>query len=645
MKFLIFAFLAAFSLLAHSSDADGPDGLDGLEGFVDGAVVGFTAAHSGFAGAIVSVVYKGEVVLLKGYGVGDVEKQTPIDPNRSLFRIGSITKTFLSLAVMQMVERGELDLDADVNTYLTQFKIPDAFGTPITLRHILHHRAGFEDAVAGHLFQQDPEKALDMGEYLVQHMPERVRPPGQSSSYTNYGIALAGYIVEQQSGLDFPTYLERHIFAPLGMDHTTIREPLGRSHPYTIRPELEALLVTGHAKGTDGKPVAKPHDLIVGVAPAGAISSTASDMAKYMLARLNNDEYEGGRLLSAETTAYMQERHFDDRPLVQDAVYAMLEGELDGYRIRWHNGGSSSFFSNMWLFPDLELGVFVSTNSSDGGPQLSGNLPEAIFRQYFPSLLSFEAPTPPSDFAMRGQNYAGEYLPSRRSYTKLEKLLNIAQPFNVSVDQEGYLIVSGAGQTTKYAEIEEGVFQTAEPIDEDRQRAGYLYFYFDEAKRPVRMSFSANDPIRVSFKESTAFFYMALGLSILFGTTTLLGSWRRAGRDVDATVGGKFASGLAVVGSLAAYAIVLGLVLTTIPVSGGNMDSIFFHWPPAAIQMAVIASIVIAFVAPLSLLLLVLAWKDSGWGWFRKLHHLAISLSLVALAFALNEWNMIGFYY
>ena len=136
MKFLIFAFLAAFSVLAHASDADG---LDGLEGFVDGAVEGFTAAHSGFAGAIVSVVYKGEVVLLKGYGVGDAEMQTPIDPNRSLFRIGSITKTFLSLAVMQMVERGELDLDADVNTYLTQFKIPDAFGTPITLRHILHH--------------------------------------------------------------------------------------------------------------------------------------------------------------------------------------------------------------------------------------------------------------------------------------------------------------------------------------------------------------------------------------------------------------------------------------------------------------------------------------------------------------------------
>jgi CubicO group peptidase (beta-lactamase class C family) len=326
------------------------DTLPGLEAFVDGIIEGAMTQHMALPGITVSVVKEGEVVLLKGYGLANVEQQVPVDPATSLFRIGSITKTFTGLAVMQLVEQGKLDLDADVNTYLTAFKIPDTFPQPITLGALISHRAGFEDAALGILFQQQPEKLESLEDFLKNHIPARVHPPGLVSTYTNYGIALAGYIVQVVSGQDYADYIEEHIFRPLQMNHSTVREPLGADNPKSIPAELEALLATGYAKGPDGQPKAQPVDLVGAVGPAGAISSTALDMARYMIARLDNDRYhggdsyEGGRLVSAETSERMHRRLYDDRPGVVDMAHAMGDDVVEGYQWRWHNGGTTTFF-------------------------------------------------------------------------------------------------------------------------------------------------------------------------------------------------------------------------------------------------------------------------------------------------------------
>ncbi len=634
-----------FGITAHSASSEPPGTLPGLEAFVDGTVEAMMTDHPALPGVTISVVHEGEVVLLKGYGFADLESRTPVDPSRSLFRIGSITKTFTGLAVMQMVERGELDLDADINTYLEAFKIPEAFGSPITLRHLLNHRAGFEDGLAGHLFAREPSEAMHMSDYLPLHMTERVRPPAQSSTYTNYGIALAGYIVEVVSGQDFATYLDEHIFQPLNMHHTTIREPLGAGHPQTMQPALEALLATGYAKGANGKPVAKPQDLILQVAPAGAISSTAADMARYMIARLDGDRYEGGRLVSPEMTEYMQRRPFNDRPLILDMGYAMAEGSLDGYQYRWHNGGGSTFFSDMSMFPDLGMGIFISTNSSDGGAKLAARVPQLIFEKYFPTRLETNAPLPPADFVSRGQVYSGQYLATRRSYTKLEKVIALPQVFDVSVDDEGYLVVSGGGQTRRYAEIEDGVFQTADTIKEGRNRYGYLYFYDNDDGLPVRFSVSTTDPVRISFIESPSFFYLALGLAFLLSTTFLLSGWRRIGRGLDHTTAEKWASRLGILGAVTVYAAVTGLGLFITLIAGGDLDPIIFDWPPAPLRVAVVSATVVPIIAIAMLLLWGRAWHDKGWDSLRKLHYLAFCLTLVTATIAFSEWNMIGFRY
>src|SRR6476659_4584829 len=179
-----------------------------LDGFMS-----YSLAKDDIAGAVVVVVKDGQILTQKGYGYSDVAKQKPVDPAKTLFRPGSVSKLFTWTAVMQLVEQGKLNLDTDVNTYL-DFKIPPYDGKPITLRNIMTHTAGFEEVIKD-LIAHDPKALMPLGTYVKTHLPERVFAPGTTPAYSNYATALAGYIIERQSGETFDNYIEHHIFAPL----------------------------------------------------------------------------------------------------------------------------------------------------------------------------------------------------------------------------------------------------------------------------------------------------------------------------------------------------------------------------------------------------------------------------------------------
>jgi len=188
------------------------------------------------AGATIATVRDGELFFAKGYGYEDIEKKVSVDPEQTLFRVGSTSKLFTWTAVMQLVEEGKLDFDADVNTYLTDFKIPDTYPEPITVRNLLRHTAGFEDGGLGYLYERSPDGFVHLGEFLSLYMPARVRPPATDfassigAAYSNWGAALAGHIVATVSGMSFDEYIERRILQPLGMTRSTFREaPIPRS--------------------------------------------------------------------------------------------------------------------------------------------------------------------------------------------------------------------------------------------------------------------------------------------------------------------------------------------------------------------------------------------------------------------------------
>src|SRR3546814_7972076 len=179
---------------------------------------------------------------------------------------------------MQLVDQCKLDLDADVNQYL-DFEIPAYEGKPATLRQIMTHTAGFEEQIRALITAKDSE-ITPLGEALKHWVPERIHEPGSTPAYSNYATAVAGYIVERVSGESFDDYIDRHIFEPLGMAHSSFRQPLP--------PALLAKMSKGYSKASDGEP--KDYEFI-SLAPAGSLASTGADMARFMIAHLQNGPY------------------------------------------------------------------------------------------------------------------------------------------------------------------------------------------------------------------------------------------------------------------------------------------------------------------------------------------------------------------
>jgi len=389
-----------------NSSRSGPTDPAELEAFLDGLIGAAMADHHVAGGAVV-VVRDGRVLLTKGYGWANVGTRAPVDPDRSLFRVGSVTKTFTWTAVMQLVEAGKLDLDRDVSAYL-DFAIPATFEAPVTLRHLMTHTAGYEDDNRDQE-ASDPADNVPLAEWLPSHQPARVREPGRSSSYSNWGAALAGYIVELVSGSSYEDYLEQHIFTPLGMRHTTARQPL----PARLRDAMSE----GYG-WEDGAYVPKPWEIVKGAAPAGAISATATDMARWMLAHLEPDP-SGHGILDPATLALMHRRAFAHDPRVNGWALGFYEKSSHGVRVIGHSGGSRWFHTELALLPEEHLGIFASFNTDTGSEIAFGRLLEAFLDHYYR--------TPPAPRVEHGglERFSGIYLFNRRSYTTFQKAFGL----------------------------------------------------------------------------------------------------------------------------------------------------------------------------------------------------------------------------
>jgi CubicO group peptidase (beta-lactamase class C family) len=400
---------------------------DDIAGFLDGFMPQ-QIEHADIAGAVVAVVKDGKLLFAKGYGYSDVEKKLPVSPETTLFRPGSISKLFTWTAVMQQVELGKLDLDRDVNDYL-DFKIPSAFGKPITLRNIMTHSTGFEET-AKDLFVGSEQDLRPNGEYLRVHMPARIFPPGTTPAYSNYATTMAAYIVERVSGQNFNDYVEEHEFKPLNMTHATFRQPL----PEVLKPLMSKgyLLGSGEPKGFE----------FVQVAPAGSLSASAVDMTHFMIAHLQNGRYGDGQILMPETAVEMHARQ-DGWPAAMHAMcLGFYEQSQNGHRTIGHGGDTVSFHSNLHLILDSNVGLFVSYNSP-GRAEIDprGSLFESFMNRYFPA--------PPPDepvlatAAQDASTVAGTYEVSRRFETNVLAVTTVLGETKVSVNPKDNTISLG----------------------------------------------------------------------------------------------------------------------------------------------------------------------------------------------------------
>lgn len=385
-----------------------------LRAFIDG-VMRTHLRDKHIAGATISIVKDGKVLLAKGYGFTDEKKQVPVRADSTLFRIGSISKMFTWFSVMQLVSQGKLDLQADINTYLKDFKIPATYPEPITLKHLMTHTPGFEDLVIG-LFAKDSTGIKPLGQLLAGQIPDRVRPPGTFASYSNHGTGMAAYIVEQISGMSFNDYVEKNILSPLAMSRTSFRQPLPKA--------LSPLMSKGY-KYVGGVYTEKDFEFVP-LYPVGAASASATDMVPFMRAMLEGGKLGNFTLLDSATLALMEAPAHQHHPSVNPMRYGFIDMSRSGVTVIGHGGDTFWFHSMMALFPASNLGLFVSFNTDTGSGVASAVMDEFIDR-YF-GEASLKAPMKVKKEFLN--QFIGNYRANRYAYhdmTTVASMLNDAK--------------------------------------------------------------------------------------------------------------------------------------------------------------------------------------------------------------------------
>ena len=384
--------------------------------FFDG-LVPYMLKRNDIAGAVIAVVKDGKLVFTQGYGYADVGKRTPVIPDQTLFRIGSVSKLFTWTAVMQLVAAGKIDLNADVNQYL-DFKIPEKFGKPITMHDLMTMTPGFAEVIRDLIFAA-PRKPFALRQYLVERMPPRIFPPGKVVAYSNYGATLAGYIVQRVSGEPFDQYVETHILKPLQMAHSTFAQPLP--------PALADDLATGYITATDKETV--PFE-IVEPYPAGSFTSSATDMAKFMIMQLQGGQFDGNTILPAATVQLMHSPHYNAAPDINGYDYGFYRENRNGLRIIGHGGDTLAFHSDLHLLLDKDIGIFMSFNSAGKAPNgTAEGVRTELFRAFLDRYFPYAAPLQPTAASAKADaaRVAGWYWASRREDSALRLIFSLGQ--------------------------------------------------------------------------------------------------------------------------------------------------------------------------------------------------------------------------
>jgi len=600
------------------------------DGFMSYALV-----RGDVAGAVVVVVKDGAVLFEKGYGYSDMTARTAVGPDKTLFRIGSTSKLFTWTAVMQLVEQGKLDLDADINGYL-DFKIPARDGKPITLRNIMTHTAGFEESLKN-LIATDPSRLLTLEASVKRWTPERIYAAGSTPAYSNYAVALAGYIVARVSGESFDDYIDRHLFAPLGMEHSTSRQPL----PTALQPDMSK----GYALASQP---AKPYELIA-AAPAGALASTGSDMARFMIAHLQNGTYGANRILRAETAQQMHTTALTMIPPLDRMMLGFYESNYNGHRIIAHGGDTQWFHSDLNLFIDNGVGLFMSVNST-GKEGAAYPIRDALFREfcdrYFPGPTA-TGKVAPEVAAEHAHRMSGRYESSRRAQSSFFSFLYLAEQVKVTTNDDGTIDVSSlhglADQPLRWREIEPFVWRE---VGGKTLLAAKL-----ENGRVHRFSVNGFSPFTVfepvPWWRSAAWLLPLLIISVAALTLTAL-AWpaaalmrRRAGAllnlagaDLKAYRLSRIAAASVAI-TLTAWVVTLASALSNLRLLSPDLDGWFW-------VLQLISVVVFPVAAGVSVWSLHVVWAAKR-GWCARGWSVVLVVSCITVVWAALVFKLIGF--
>jgi CubicO group peptidase (beta-lactamase class C family) len=620
----------------------GPTDPAELEAFLDD-LLSQELEENHIAGAAVSVVKDGKLFFAKGYGYADLENKIPVDAEQTIFRIGSVGKVFTWTAVMQLVEQGKLDLDEDINTYL-DFRIPDTYPQPITLKHLMTHTSGIEDRWLEGL-TPDASKLVSEREWLTDNFPGRVRPPGEAAGYSNYNAMLGGYIVARVSGEPYEQYIQKHIFDTLGMTHSTVQPQM----PEDLRPFLsKSYTYIDGAFQPFPDYLPQPAGL-----PSGMHQASVTDMARFMIARLEGGFYGDAstemRILEESTAKQILTTLYTPDPRLRGTAYGLFDFSDNGQWTLGHSGYAPVMISLLILLPDQHLGVFVAYNSlgaREGGLDFQHfGFQRAFFDHYYPAPAV--APIQPSaDFAERAERFTGLYKTTNNHSTTPEKVARLFGEGTLEIRDAGdgmLAIPMGDGHGLRFVEVEPLYFRQVDGSlsivfrDDDKGRITHMFTDFIPHYGYVKMNWYETP----GFNMMLALVCVLVFLSMLPVALVRFIRGRRSVGDQNPFLrGARVADRIILAISLLNLLFVVGIAIWFRPMHPSELHDI-----PQIVEMVMGLGVLAAVLTPGALVYTVLAWKNSHWGISYRVYYTLVTIAAVAIVWFLNYWNWLGWRY
>ncbi|PHS18517.1 MAG: hypothetical protein COA86_07425 [Kangiella sp.] len=574
-------------------------------------------------GMMVSVVI-GDKKITKGYGLANIETGDKNESN-TLFRIGSISKLFVWLSAHMLADEGKLNLDADINEYLGDFSIDEKFGKPITMRDLMSHRSGFDDNLRDFL---DPDRDIDLQEAVSRNSPLRVAKPGERASYSNLGSNIAAYIVENISGISFYEFVDSRILKPVGLNSTTLRDPgIDRNDK-----DLESRMASPHEM-KNGTAVKINYMAVRPQEPVGAVAMDANDAAIFMRLLLNQTQYDGGRLLSADAWDRITQPAFDDAVGSDDMGWGFMLNDVDGFATIGH-GGATQFLSWMFVIPELDMGVFISSNMNSNetsGAKLAWSIVRRVIGKDSASAFIALQGNPES-----AKQIAGKYLNNRRPQDRGVSLFGMGSDINVRATDDGYLIFPGKKEV-RFAPLRENVWVN--------KAGGRMRVVRDESGSILRLHgrFGSSTLERITFLSSTNALVVGFGGVLLFSITSLLGMYYRHRRELSVTkVGVKLSWLNVVVTSLwMVFFVVTAIALSAMAsLDISEIDNSPF--PPFSLKLLFIMIMILCVQTLVHVISLVPIWTQSGWSLWRRINFTTYALVASFAVYLMIHWNLVG---
>jgi CubicO group peptidase (beta-lactamase class C family) len=619
-------------------------------------------------GASVAVVQGDTTLFLKGYGLDRLSPARQVDPNSSLFRLGSITKTFTWVVARQEIETRRIDLDGPISKYLPEdvFSEKQSPYKPLRLRDLMNHSAGFEDKGLGHLFRLNVGQIESTDRYLRRHAPARVRDRGQFSSYSNYGAALAARaLVQTTRSKDVPSMMEARIFTPLGLTSTSLREPYDPSAlsgeaidgglPAPLSKTLSARLSQGYV-WSGAAYVPKPFDHAVPLAGALSGSSTSSDMARYMSLLLGNGQLNGIQLFDAGSA-----KAFRTPLLVMPNGYNgwasgfMVRETSQGVKTYGHSGSTLWFNANMILIPDLDIGIFIATNT-DTGDGLVRAYPELLIRHLEGAgPLLPRQPTAAQSFAKNKGYYEslrGHYVSTRRTYGGLEgAITRLINTVEVDIDAEGRLIIATQDGLSSFVPTQvRGFFQPQDVSPSGAQIGSEGLHFLFKPNRSEAIGFETTANMaryeRIGWVHQPETLRNATFVLLLSCVLVLMGVGRNnQARDRPTSE--------QVQASYVSYAIALVWILAIIIFFSwrAGLDdapsSLFTSWPSGSLRLASTLAMVATLGTLFQIVTLYRVYQEAnfhsdGWALWQKIMHTLVHIGWLGFAGLLMWWGALS---